>query len=274
MPAIAYAGRPFFASAAAALRQMRTNMDVPISLGVILVTGMSLAQTMQGGAHTYFDSAITLLFFLLIGRVLDHRARGQARATAEQLLTLRATDVAVLQSDGSIAAPQPACRRARRSRAGRPGRADRRRWRRRTRRVHAGCQSRHRRKPAGRSRARHAGVRRHAQPRRAADGARDRHRQRHAARRMRAADRGGGGTTFALRRARRPGGATLRAGGASHRAADIPVVVSSSAGASVRRGAADRERGADHHLPLRAGACGAGGAGDRHRRGCSAPACC
>ena len=95
-------GRPFFASAAAALRQMRTNMDVPISLGVILVTGMSLAQTMQGGAHTYFDSAITLLFFLLIGRVLDHRARGQARATAEQLLTLRATDVAVLQPDGSI----------------------------------------------------------------------------------------------------------------------------------------------------------------------------
>jgi Cu2+-exporting ATPase len=76
-------------------------MDVPISLGVILVTGMSLVQTMQGGAHTYFDSAITLLFFLLIGRVLDHRARGQARATAEQLLTLRAGDVAVLQADGS-----------------------------------------------------------------------------------------------------------------------------------------------------------------------------
>ena len=102
MPAIAYAGRPFFASAAAVLRHGRTNMDVPISLGVILVTGMSLVQTMQGGNHTYFDSACTLVFFLLIGRVLDHRARGQARATAEQLLTLRATDVAVLQADGRI----------------------------------------------------------------------------------------------------------------------------------------------------------------------------
>ena len=102
MPAIAYAGRPFFTSAAAVLRQMRTNMDVPISIGVILVTSMSLAQTMQGGEHTYFDSAITLLFFLLIGRVLDHRARGQARVTAEQLLTLRSTDVAVLQADGSV----------------------------------------------------------------------------------------------------------------------------------------------------------------------------
>ena len=103
MPAIAYAGRPFFATASAALRRGRTNMDVPISLGVILVTGMSLAQTIQGGAHTYFDSAVALLFFLLIGRFLDHRARGQARATAEQLLALRTADVAVLQADGSIA---------------------------------------------------------------------------------------------------------------------------------------------------------------------------
>ena len=101
LPTIAYAGRPFFASAQAALRQRRTNMDVPISIGVLLVTGMSLAETAAGGAHTYFDSAVTLLFFLLIGRVLDHRARGQARATAEQLLAMRATDVTVLEPDGT-----------------------------------------------------------------------------------------------------------------------------------------------------------------------------
>jgi Cu2+-exporting ATPase len=101
LPAIAYAGMPFFVSAAAALRHGRTNMDVPISIGVALVTGMSLVETIGHGRHTYFDSAITLLFFLLIGRVLDHRARGQARATAEQLLTLRAADAAVVQPDGS-----------------------------------------------------------------------------------------------------------------------------------------------------------------------------
>ncbi len=109
LPAIAYAGRPFFRSAAAALLQRRTNMDVPISVGVILVSGMSLWESLAHGQHTYFDSAITLLFFLLIGRVLDHRARGQARATAEQLLTLRATDAAVLQPDGTtIRRPQQA----------------------------------------------------------------------------------------------------------------------------------------------------------------------
>lgn len=102
MPAIAYAGRPFFRSAWAVLRRGRTNMDVPISLGVVLVTGMSLLQTMQGGEDAYFDSACALLFFLLIGRLLDHRARGQARATAEQLLMLRAADVAVVRDDGHV----------------------------------------------------------------------------------------------------------------------------------------------------------------------------
>ncbi len=103
LPAIAYAGMPFFASAAGALRHGRTNMDVPISVGVVLVSGISIMESMRGGLHTYFDSAITLLFFLLIGRVLDHHARGQVRATAEQLLALRASDVTVLLPGGATA---------------------------------------------------------------------------------------------------------------------------------------------------------------------------
>ena len=100
MPAVAYAGRPFFRSALVALRAGHTNMDVPVSIGVLLVTAMSLWETLQGGRHTYFDSVVTLLFFLLIGRVLDHMARGRASATAQQLLALRVSDVAVLQPDG------------------------------------------------------------------------------------------------------------------------------------------------------------------------------
>lgn len=101
LPAIAYAGQPFFRSALAVLRHGRTNMDVPISLGVLLVSGLSLEQTLSHGHDAYFDSAVTLLFFLLIGRVLDHRARGQVRATVELLLTMRATDVTVLETDGT-----------------------------------------------------------------------------------------------------------------------------------------------------------------------------
>ena len=101
LPAIAYAGRPFFRSAWVAVRAGRTNMDVPISVGVILVTALSLTETLAGAGDAYFDSACTLLFFLLIGRVMDHRARGRARATAEQLLALRHSDVTVITQGGT-----------------------------------------------------------------------------------------------------------------------------------------------------------------------------
>ena len=54
-------------------------MDVPISIGVTLACIVSLHEAWVGEQHAYFDSAITLLFFLLIGRYLDRRARGRAR---------------------------------------------------------------------------------------------------------------------------------------------------------------------------------------------------
>ena len=107
LPAIAYAGRPFFRSALRALRAGGTNMDVPISLAVILAPGMSLVETIRSGQHAYFDSAITLLFFLLIGRYLDQRARGGARSAAERLLALNAAAVSLLLPDGSVRTVRP-----------------------------------------------------------------------------------------------------------------------------------------------------------------------
>jgi len=100
LPAVAYAGRPFFRSAVTALKVRRLNMDVPISLAVLLAAGMSLFQVINGAEHAYFDSAISLLFFLLIGRYLDRRARGRARGAAEHLLGLNAVAVTVLSEAG------------------------------------------------------------------------------------------------------------------------------------------------------------------------------
>lgn len=100
LPAIAYAVRPFFRSAVTAVRAGGINMDVPISLAVILAGGMSLQQTIVGAEHAYFDSAVALLFFLLIGRYLDLRARGKARSAAEHLMTLGATAVTIVDPAG------------------------------------------------------------------------------------------------------------------------------------------------------------------------------
>jgi P-type Cu2+ transporter len=100
LPAIVYAARPFWHSAVEVLRHRRTNMDVPITLAIVLASAMSLFETVRGGPHVYFDAAITLLFFLLIGRYLDHRARGRARSAAERLLALDAGAVTVVEPGG------------------------------------------------------------------------------------------------------------------------------------------------------------------------------
>ncbi len=96
LPAVLYAGRPFFRSAFRALLAKSLNMDVPISLAVLLATGMSLYETLQGGTHTYFDAAVTLLLFLLVGRYLDFRMRARARAVAGNLLNIDIKSVTIL----------------------------------------------------------------------------------------------------------------------------------------------------------------------------------
>ncbi len=104
LPAVAFAGQPFFSSAWAALKTGSTNMDVPISLAVLLACTMSLVQTLQNAEHVYFDASITLLFFLLIGRYLDVQTRAKACSVAQNLLALRAVAATLVEPDGKTRA--------------------------------------------------------------------------------------------------------------------------------------------------------------------------
>ncbi|MBT8410437.1 MAG: cadmium-translocating P-type ATPase [Octadecabacter sp.] len=90
LPTIAFAAQPFFTHAWRALRVMRLNMDVPISLAILLAGGMSLFETANSGEHAYFDAALSLTFFLLAGRYLDQRTRTVARSAATELAALEA----------------------------------------------------------------------------------------------------------------------------------------------------------------------------------------
>ncbi|WP_315799029.1 cation-translocating P-type ATPase [Bradyrhizobium sp. SZCCHNRI3043] len=90
LPAAAYAGQPFFRSAWRALKTGNVNMDVPICIGVILALGMSIVETFHHAEHAYFDAAIMLLTFLLVGRYLDQNMRRKTRAVAGNLAALKA----------------------------------------------------------------------------------------------------------------------------------------------------------------------------------------
>jgi P-type Cu2+ transporter len=90
LPAAAYAGRPFYRSAWRALAVRRLNMDVPITLGVLLALGLSVVETLNHAEHAYFDSAVMLLTFLLAGRFLDQNMRRRTQTAASNLAALKA----------------------------------------------------------------------------------------------------------------------------------------------------------------------------------------
>ena len=100
IPALAFAGGIYFRSAANALRHGRMNMDVPIVVGVSLAYVMSLYETINHGEHAYFDASVSLLFFLLIGRTLDHVMRERARTAVNGLSRLASRGSLVLRDDG------------------------------------------------------------------------------------------------------------------------------------------------------------------------------
>lgn len=102
-PCALFAGMPFFESAWRSLRVGRANMDVPISIGVILTLVISFIESFMGGRDAYFDAAVSLLFLLLIGRYLDHVLRARARGAAGDLLALQAPAAQRLDGRGGEA---------------------------------------------------------------------------------------------------------------------------------------------------------------------------
>lgn len=104
LPAVAYSGAPFFGSALKSLRARQVNMDVPISLAVLLACLLSIYETAMGHGEAYFDAAVMLLFFLLIGRWLDVRLRARAGQAARDLAALQARIAHRIDADGHVKA--------------------------------------------------------------------------------------------------------------------------------------------------------------------------
>ena len=103
LPVLIYSGRIFYLSAWSALRRGHTNMDVPISIGISLAFCLSLYDTMRSGPHAYFDGVVMLLFFLLIGRTLDHVMRERTRSAVKGLARLASKGALVEKEDGTRA---------------------------------------------------------------------------------------------------------------------------------------------------------------------------
>jgi Cu+-exporting ATPase len=119
-PVVLWAGRQFHRAAWQGLRHGAATMDTLISLGTLTAWGWSvialcflgagdanmrmpfeLVTSRDAGSDTiYFEVAAVVTTFMLLGRLLEARARRRSGAALRTLLELGAKDVAVLGSDG------------------------------------------------------------------------------------------------------------------------------------------------------------------------------
>ncbi|UTO05905.1 heavy metal translocating P-type ATPase [Moraxella sp. FZLJ2107] len=102
IPVFFYAAVPFFVSAFYAIRARQINMDVPVSIALILTFAASLYATLIGGGETYFDSVAMFIFFLLAGRYIEQNARLKASNMAADLVVIEPTLVQKLPDDPSL----------------------------------------------------------------------------------------------------------------------------------------------------------------------------
>ncbi|MCB1567556.1 MAG: heavy metal translocating P-type ATPase, partial [Xanthomonadales bacterium] len=101
-PVVLYSARPFFVGAKRALAARQLGMDVPVALAVALIYLASVVEMLIGGTEVYFESVSMFVFFLLIGRNLEMRARHRAVDSTDALARLTPAFADRRAADGSL----------------------------------------------------------------------------------------------------------------------------------------------------------------------------
>jgi Cu+-exporting ATPase len=111
-PVCLWSAWPFYVRFAASLKNKSLNMFTLIGLGVGVAYGYSVVAALAPGIFpeafreggtvaVYFEAAATIVMLILLGQVLELRARGQTGAAIKKLLGLAAKSARRLRADGS-----------------------------------------------------------------------------------------------------------------------------------------------------------------------------
>lgn len=87
-PVLLYSAQPFYSNAWRNLRHKTLGMDIPISIALLGAYSASGYATITGHGEVYFESVSMFTFLLLLGRLLELRARRKASETSSNLLRL------------------------------------------------------------------------------------------------------------------------------------------------------------------------------------------
>ncbi|MFT3669723.1 MAG: heavy metal translocating P-type ATPase [Pseudoxanthomonas sp.] len=110
-PVVFYSGWPFLAGMARELRARHLGMDTLIAGSTLLAYFASLAETIRGGTHVWYDAAVMFVFLLLAARMLEQRARNVATAQVDALARAQPVFATRERADGTRESVPPSALR-------------------------------------------------------------------------------------------------------------------------------------------------------------------
>ncbi|MEO1230643.1 MAG: heavy metal translocating P-type ATPase [Myxococcota bacterium] len=105
LPAVLYSAWPFYRSAWAGLRAGVLHMDLPISIGILAGFAGGLVNVILGEGEIYFDSVTTLIFLLLVGRLLQTHQQRRATESSELIYALTPSSATRIEAEGDHKVP-------------------------------------------------------------------------------------------------------------------------------------------------------------------------
>ncbi|MFQ2271603.1 heavy metal translocating P-type ATPase [Aeromonas enteropelogenes] len=99
-PIMIYSAQPFYVNAWRSLKQGHLSMDVSVSLALIGAFVASMWATVFNTGEVYYDSITMFVFFLLLGRFLELRARRKASESSSNLARLVPIMATRIDEDG------------------------------------------------------------------------------------------------------------------------------------------------------------------------------
>jgi len=100
--ALTWPGGVFFRSAWAAVRTRTINLDVPITLALLVGGVAGATNVVLDRGEIYFDSLSVLVFLLLVGRWFQYRQQRRADAAVELLFSLTPATCHLVAEDGRV----------------------------------------------------------------------------------------------------------------------------------------------------------------------------
>lgn len=108
-PVVIWLGRDFFSNAYKQLQHRSANMDTLVALSTGIAYSFSVFNMLfpefwhRRGlhAHVYFEAAAVIIAFILLGRLLEEKAKGNTSAAIKKLMGLQPKTVIVIQNDGT-----------------------------------------------------------------------------------------------------------------------------------------------------------------------------